>query len=216
MSKVAEITIPKYIYRVKISDAQQTIYHRKGGKRKIPKTYREKYSFDKNGYLIDDDGNRIVANPHTAGKPKYDALSGNKFSSGYGSPHQRNNLVHAMKDFYRPFVQDQLDPIDPRHFPLRVEWDVYTTVDPSNWDLSNFWFYYKYFEDCLSEDEDPNGNKIKRIIPDDSVKYITQSPGPRLFPISDFEERKFVFRFYTDDRKEIDEFEGLWENDRED
>lgn len=31
----------------------------------------------------------------------------------------------------------------------------------------------------------------------------SQSPGPKLYPVEHFKDRKFVFRFYRDTRPEI-------------
>jgi hypothetical protein len=172
-------------------------------KTKILKIYTEGWSWDSRGYLVDADGKRIVANPRTAGEPNYETISGNKITSGYGSPFQIRNITHALKDFYRPFVHKQLVPFKDSELPLRVEWDLYTTIDGQLFDLSNLWFYYKYFEDCLFEEELPDGTKVTPIIPDDNIKYITQSPGPKLIPVDNWNDRKFVIRFYSDERTTI-------------
>lgn len=174
-------------------------------KTKLIKLYEGDYEWNSQGYLRDKKtGDRIIANPRSAGTPNYEPLSGNKLSSGYGNPIVRAKLVGALKDFYRPFVQDQLVPFNDTDFPLTVEWECYTQVNRSHrFDLSNFWFYYKYFEDCLTEEEDNNGNAVTQMIPDDNIRYITKPASPLLIPVDEWEDRKFIFKFYKDKRQVI-------------
>jgi len=192
---IQEIVIPEYITRVQISKSRRKKYFKKGDE--IPKKYQKSEFTYKGGFLVDADGVRVIKNPRAAGTPRYEVLSGNKITSGYATPHIRNRISSALKDFYRPHVQ-KMKPIT--QYPLRVEWEFWTTVDPANFDMSNFWFYYKYFEDTLTREG---------IIPDDSVQFITSPASPILVPIEDFEDRKFIFRFYQDDRPVIREHD-LW------
>lgn len=214
MSKpLATIEIPQFITKVKTANKRRTKYYKKKKKgwspRDLPPTYEEKlesgeYSMD-GKYLLDENGEKKVANPQTAGKPRYETLSGNKLLSGYGSPFTRAKLARGLKDFYRPFIREQIKEHGKiETFPLRVTWDLYTTVeDAPNWDLFNLFFYYKYFEDSLHETEDDDGNTFESLIPDDNVKFITWAPGPKLIPVDKWEERKFIFRFYHDRRNRL-------------
>lgn len=204
-----ELVIPQYITKVQLSKKQRTKYYTK--KSKIPKT-KQKYKF-KNGYLVDENNKKIIANPKTAGKPKYEVLSGNKLKAGFGSPHIRAKIVKELKKFYRPFVQEYIDKHGPiTEFPLRIEWDVYTTVEEEkpNWDADNLDFYFKYFQDCLFETTCKyndyakyKGKKLKQLIPNDTVEYITFPSMPKIIPIDNWDDRKFVFRFYKDNRPEL-------------
>lgn len=208
------IEIPLYPQRIKLSNGTvKGKPYTKADLRRLPKTYTKErgYYFNGLGILKDKEGNTVYKNSKTVGKGNYETLSGNKLSSGYGDPHMRARIVKALKDFYRPFVR-ALSPISLEEFPIRLEWDLYATVSPCNFDLSNFWFYYKYFEDVLFEKEDPRYKDLPErhrrywtpIIPDDSIRYVTQ-PGnnPRLFPIENSDDRKFIFRIYTDHREEL-------------
>ena len=191
---LATIEIPQFITKIPISNKARPKYYSKKSK-KIPPTYKKKYTFDKKGYLVDTKGNRILANPRTAGKPKYENLSGNKLISGYSTPFIRNKIAEELHKFYRSYIQNYYDtngPID--QFPLQVTWDLYTTLEKKSWDASNLFFYYKYFEDTCTE---------VGLIPDDSIQYITWSPGPKLIPINLWENRKFVFKFFYDERREL-------------
>lgn len=198
---IAEIIIPKFITKVKIANKQRAKYYKKGDK--IPKKYKG-YKFVK-GYLIDENRKRIVSNASQAGKPKYEILSGNKLLSGYGNHYTRAALVTGLRDFYRPFVQQYINTHGSiTTYPLRVEWDCYTVVEENpNWDAGNLFFYYKYFEDSLHKDHIEDPKKYKALIPDDNVKYIIHPPGPKIIPIDNWEDRKFVFRFYHDNRPEL-------------
>lgn len=255
---ITQVEIPQYIIKIQMSDSRRTRYYSKKTKKtweydeltgkyspiareyngppyqlpapksKLIKVYTGNYSW-KGNYLYDDEADeRVVANPNKAGEPRYRKLSGNDFSSGYGSPHIRASLVRGLKDFYRPFVL-KMDAIT--EFPVWVEWYMYTTIPKRLFDLTNFWFYYKYFEDALTdwclcnkesgqedyfrlkseldkavENIDRNDRDqyeiIAPVIPDDNVKYISK-PGtaPILCPIDRWEDRKFVFKFYKDTRE---------------
>lgn len=205
------VEIPQYPTKIKVSNCERAVYYKK--KDKLPKKYcTEEYSFTRTGgILIDGRGRPVLKNPSKVGKEKFEILSGNKLNSGYGSPIIRNLIARQLKDFYRPYVR-VLDPLPLEVFPLRIEWDIYTTVNIPNFDLSNLWFYYKYFEDTLHEIEDPRDAdlpfKLRRqfvpIIPDDSIRYVTH-PGnnPKLIPVAEYDDRKFIFRLYSDRRPEI-------------
>lgn len=202
---LAEIIIPRFITKALVSKKCRAKYYKMGDK--IPPTYLDKYIFDKKGFLVDKEGNRILANPRTAGEPRYEVLSGNKLLSGYGSHHMRNMLVNAMKDFYRPLVQEYIIKHGPiTEFPVQVTWDVYTDISSTDWDASNLFFYYKYFEDSLHEKSEKTtykGKPLLQLIPDDSIKYITWAASAKIIPVDNWDDRKFVFKFYYDERKEL-------------
>lgn len=200
---LAEITIPQFITKVEISKKRRTKYYKKGTK--IPPTYEKKYTFNKDGFLVDKDGNKIVANPRSAGTPKYEILSGNKLLSGYGTPHMRAKLVNTLKDFYRPFVQEYVKKHGPiTEFPIQVTWDVYTEIGSADWDASNLFFYYKYFEDSLFEKEgNYKGKKLLQLVPDDTIEYISWPASAKIIPIDNWGDRKFVFKFFYDERREL-------------
>jgi len=171
-------------------------------KTKILKLLKGNLEWNKQGYLADkESGERLIANSRRAGKPSYDPISGNRIISANSTGRQAK-YKNAIKDFYRPFIKDQLEPIDRDLFPVRLEMYMHTVVNRNGnlFDLSNLWFYRKYFEDVLFEVDPP-------IIPDDNVKFITDHRGPTLIPIDDWEDREIKFEFHQDNRDEIDEHE---------
>ena len=61
MRLLREIIIKDYPTRIKIAESRRAVYHKKGGKRPIPKRYKGKgYSIDKEGFVIKD-GDGAVA-----------------------------------------------------------------------------------------------------------------------------------------------------------
>jgi hypothetical protein len=194
MSKLlGTIEVPKYPTSILVSAKRRAVYFKETDT--IPKKY-QKYKF-KDGYLVDDNNQKIIKNNKTFGTPKYITMSGNNLIAGYGSHHTRNKIIIELKKFYTPFVKQFLEENGPiTDFPLRVTWEVHTCLQGVNWDTSNLFFYYKYFEDTLFQEK-------SQVIPDDSIKYITFSPGVKFVPIDDWEQRKFIFKFYHDDRPEL-------------
>ncbi len=201
------IEIPKFIINVQLSKKRRTVYYK--AKDNLPKKYKK--CKIKKGYYVDENGERLIKNPRVAGKPKVLKLAGNDFYTGYQHPSVRAKVVRELKAFYRPFIQENIRQFGAiETFPLNVEWDVYTDVSNPNWDASNLGFYYKYFEDCLFESKNYDGSPIlykrepvKQLIPDDNIVFITFPPGPKIIPVDNWEDRKFVFRFYYDDREEL-------------
>lgn len=80
------------------------------------------------------------------------------------------------------------------NFPIRLTIELHDVTKDGNWDLDNKWIYTKCLLDAL---------KAHGIIPDDSIKYITYSPGFEYHPINEGETPKLVVRIYKDDREEL-------------
>ena len=111
-------------------------------------------------------------------------MSGNDFMSGM-HPGIRSKVVHALKDFYRPFIK-KLPQFDSTR-QIRVFWKMHTVLS-GDWDPSNLFFYYKYFEDTMVDE-----HKLKN----DTYEFVKQ-PGnaPFISPVEKWDERKFEFYFY--------------------
>lgn len=220
MTELCRIEIPEYITHIKLSNKRRPKYYQLKGKKWKPKdlskTLQSKLDSKEYGitgaYLVDENKQKVIANPIAAGTPKFLKLGGNDFTTGFGSPHIRNKVVTELKKFFLPFIIDQLKPIDRNDTPLIIEWELHAPIPKIMYDLSNLWFYYKYFEDCLFEKQDNNGKSITPILPDDNLQYITKPGNAPLFcPVETWEDRKFVFIFYKDDRPLIKSKE-LWRN----
>jgi len=167
-------------------------------KTKLIKVLNGKWDWNSRGYMVNEDGERVISNPRRVGKESSDSISGNRIISANSTGRQAQ-YKNAVKDFYRPFIKDQLEPINKDLFPFRLEMYIKTVPNKNGnlFDLSNLWFYRKYFEDVLFEVDPP-------IIPDDNVKFITDHKGPTIIPVNNWDNRELRFEFYQDKRDAID------------
>tara|TARA_R100001530_G_scaffold134565_1_gene109681 strand:- start:554 stop:1138 length:585 start_codon:yes stop_codon:yes gene_type:complete len=186
--KVWKIVIPNYIDKVPISQRRRTKYYRKNESTiaSLAKKYKDgitsgKYYWDNKGYLIDFSKNRVVANPMSAGTPKYWTINGQRLYDGtlhYAVRAKVSRFMHIyLKDFIEEIPTIKLNDIEK----IRVWIDMYRPIGTGNWDVDNQWVWTKWFLDTLVEHEK---------IPGDHVKYVT-SAGQITFIESD--ERKLVF-----------------------
>ena len=142
---------------------------------------------------------RVIANPKTAGKARYEVINGQRLYNGKLAEHTRNKVVKAIGDYFDKQVS-KLQPIPIKFFPIRLHCFVYDhfTDDISkqqDWDLFNrFLLYGKVFEDCLVKN---------KVIPDDNRRYVTQSCSPVYVPIDENQKRKLKFIATQDTRSEI-------------
>jgi len=144
------------------------------------------------GFVLDENGNRIVANKRTAGKPRMHTVAGNEFVTGFANFGHRNSVVSAIKATLLPFMEDQLVRFEK--YPLYINWYMVDNFDNNkiSFDLSNMWFWNKYMEDNLSD---------LGFIPDDEWKWITKSGStPIVHHNPNLKHRCFVWKFYHDDR----------------
>jgi len=186
--KVWKIVIPNYIDKVPISQRRRTKYYRKNESTiaSLAKKYKDgitsgKYYWDNKGYLIDFSKNRVVANPMSAGTPKYWTINGQRLYDGtlhYAVRAKVSRFMHIyLKDFIEEIPTIKLNDIEK----IRVWIDMYRPIGTGNWDVDNQWVWTKWFLDTLVEHEK---------IPGDHVQYVT-SAGQITFIESD--ERKLVF-----------------------
>jgi len=187
MDKI-EISIPLFIKKVMISKARRIKYYKQGGK--IPKKY-SKYGFDTKGRLVDDQGECVVANPRTIGKPKYITINGQALYNARMSPHIRSKIVNAVKDSFTPYLSG-IEPIV--QLPVRISLKLHDTIRQANWDLDNQWLYNKCFQDLIVK---------KGLIPDDDIKYITAAGAPEFVPVDNEQDRKLVFTISPEERDEV-------------
>jgi len=223
---IAEITIPNYIRTYEASKAQQVKYYEKGRK-KLPYALCDKSLFKLQGirepdginyawrsfpvirrkvkrmidFLIDvKTDERVIANTKKAGKPRIEIINGQDIYSGVKGRFSKNNLMNAIKDQYRHFIMT-IPKIAINQFPIRFEVELWDTIEDleyskgQKWDLDNRIFpYNKAFCDILTE---------LKIIPDDAISYITGPPSALFCPVKTKEERKLIFKIYSDRRDVI-------------
>jgi hypothetical protein len=184
-----------------ISKARRIKYYKKGGK--IPKKYKNN-TFDSRGRMIDANGEFVVANPRTIGKPKYLTINGQALYNARMSPHIRSKVVNSVKDSFLPYMK-HIGKIES--LPIRISLKMYDTIRQANWDLDNQWLYNKCFQDLLVK---------LNIIPDDDIKYVTKSAAPEFVPVDNESQRKLVFTLEQEEREEIlkySYYDELYSND---
>lgn len=219
---IAEVTIPQYIRRIETAKARRATYYFEG--EKLPKKYQKgldegtihwMFIKERKGIvLVDAGGDPIIKNPRTAGTPSYKVIKGNDLHTLTMRDYERSKIVKAIKDQMIPEVE-KLEPFPAIYFPIRLICEIHHPIDDplvksQNWDIDNHALWYcKVFPDVLSGCPYTKGKAgeleylSKRIIPDDHRKYITQPPVPIFIPIENIEERKLVFKIYSDKRQVI-------------
>ena len=208
LEKLQTLTVAPYTNKILTDHAVAPRYYNVKRKKagKPTKTIKKKietglYKVDKKGFVLDPLGEKMIANKRTVGKPRYQIVKGNAFTTGFYSPGYRNATVKIIKNFLSPFIKDQLTVFNK--LPLYIDFKLYLDVskETAKFDLSNLWFWNKYMEDLLFEDDE------NPLIPDDNYVYITKSGGcPTLVPI-DTEDSKLVWTFYHDTRPSVKKHE---------
>lgn len=163
----------------------------RGRVNKLPKKMeKEGYTIDIEGYYLNLQGERVVSNTGTVGKPGTIPINAQVFY--VGKPFQRMAIKNFVQEYLLPYVQ-QMEIID---YPVYMESEVHAVYEHRLPDMNNIGYVWdKILTDVMV---------AEGIIFDDSPLYITR-PGsaPLYVPIDDPENRKIVFRFYHDKRKEI-------------
>ena len=189
MNKTWKVIVPNYEDKVPISNRRRARYYKKSDfqKKTLPaKKYREglklgKYKFDKKGYLIDQQKNRVIANPRIAGKPKFWTINGQRIYDGSLHYTARSKVARWMHEYLREYIEELPKIKLKKGEYLRIWLDMYKPGDLQNWDCDNQWPWTKWFLDTLVE-----MGKIE----EDNVS-IVRSSGQVTYIESD--ERKLVF-----------------------
>jgi hypothetical protein len=203
--QIRQITIPEYIYQVQTSKARITKYfHKNSGRGKVkkdildvPKKYKA-VGYDLEGYIIDANNTRIVANSMSAGTPKFIPINGQLFYSQSGGQFTRAKVVNALHEYFKQeLIRLDFKPFEDNNYPIVIQMNWFAPYSHKTPDGTNMSFaYLKTFEDTLTN----NG-----YITDDEVRYVTSS-FPIYSPVNSFDDRKLVFTFYQDMRAEVQQF----------
>ena len=184
------IEIPDFLEHIQLSKSRRAIYYQKGAA--IPKRYSS-LSYNREGFLIDKFGRKILKNPKAAGTPKLWKINGQALYSGNLHPQSRKKAAEEMHKYFRPFVKS-IKPIKLEEGEyLKIECEIYAPLKEDNWDCTNKWPFIKWFEDTLTE-----SNRI----PDDSVKYVRSNGTVKYFE-SDKKVMKFIITKIDKNHKEI-------------
>jgi hypothetical protein len=126
--KIKEITIPEYIYQVKLSESRRVKYFsNKTGRGRVKKEIEDlpkKHKVigtDLEGFYLGLDNQRIIANPKAAGTSKYVAINSQLF---YSSTHPaiRNKIMKTLHTYWSDIFKN--------HAPfVKEEYPLFTTID---------------------------------------------------------------------------------------
>lgn len=197
--KITEIEIPNYIYQVQVSKSRRVKYFHSNktgiGKVKkliedLPKKHKAIIvGTDLEGFYVDKNGDRIIANPLAAGTAKFVPINGQMFYSS-GNQFTRVKIVNSLHTFFSSEIKRvSLQPFKKSDYPIVITLEWFAPYSHKTMDITNMYsVYQKTFEDTLVNDG---------ILIDDEVKYVTG--GFSIFtPVEKFEDRKFIFTFYQD------------------
>ena len=202
---IVEFTIPLYIRQYIKSKSVRTKFYSKESK--LPSSFEDKKYYWKDfkvisagkkvikEYLVDDKGERIVANESKAGKPKVENINGQGIYNGKIKEHDRNNMITQIHNSFKPYVAT-ISKITS--YPIRIDVYMFDQIEDAvftrhqDWDVDNrFLPYGKALSDVL---------KSEGKIDEDNRYYITEPPHPIFVPVDDKEDRKLVVRIFKDDR----------------
>lgn len=202
--KITTIEILQYIYQVQTSKKRKVKYFHSnktgiGKVRKsledLPKKHKSIITgTDLEGFYVNKNNERIIANPLAAGTAKYVPINGQLFYAS-GNQFTRVKVVNALHEFFGEEIEKaKLEPFKNNDYPIIITLEWFTTYSHKTMDVTNMYsVYQKTFEDTLVN---------KGILVDDEVRYVTGG-FPIYTPIDNFEDRKLVFTFYQDLRLEV-------------
>ena len=186
--KVWKVVIPNYMDKVAITARRRTKYYKRDAKtlKNLATKYTTgltdgKYYWDNQGYLVDFNKNRVIANPIAAGTPKYWTINGQRLYDGTLHYRVRSKVTKIMHDYLGQFIENLPKIKLGEGETVRVWLDMYRPKGLSNWDVDNQWIWTKWFLDTLVE---------KGKIPEDSIQFVS-SAGQVTF--IEAEDRKLVF-----------------------
>ena len=128
-----------------------------------------------------DVNNRIIANPISAGKPRFWVINGQRIYDGTLHYAVRAKVAKWVHEYLKQFIEDLPVINIPEGHHLRIWIDMYKEESDSRWDVDNQWLWTKWFLDTCVE---------MGKIPDDSIKYVRSAGQITFIPST---ERKLVF-----------------------
>lgn len=190
MKALLIIEIPNYLTHVMLDRSRPANYYTR--RTKIPVRYMNStYGFNNYGVLVNAyTGKPVVANPLTAGKPKYKKINGRELLAGRISPVVRSRIIHEMKRFYLPYFMKKKKIREA--CKIRVE--IHNAIGEGNQDLDNMsWILVKVLQDVLVE---------ANILPQENVKVI-KGFEVDFVPTLTKDERKLVVVIYAHEPKTV-------------
>jgi hypothetical protein len=191
-----ELQLPAYPISAIVSNVTRPKYYSvtsgRGRVKKLPKALeKEGYTIDLDNFYLNKAGERVISNTKKVGKPGTIPINAQVFY--VGKPFQRMAIKNFLTTYLTPFVK-KMEKID---YPVYIESEVHAPFEHRLMDMNNIGYVWdKILTDIMV---------TEKILVDDSPLHITR-PGsaPLYCPVDNFEDRKIVFKFYRDTRKEIE------------
>lgn len=186
------IVIPNYPDKVQTAKARRPKYYlsedsKLTGSRDIPKSFLnpDKFYFDDRGILYNrKTGQPQLANPQTAGKPRFWVVNFQDIWNQNVTKQDRAMKVDKLKAILKPYIEE-IEPLN-NVFPIVIRIDIYDTN--MNVDVSNKGVVYtKVIEDLLVSEGK---------LPDDSAEYIEESGTCRFTKVEKEEDKRMVVSIY--------------------
>lgn len=191
-----ELIIPDYPISAVVSKATRPKYYSvtpgRGRVKKLPKALEKAgYTIDLDNFYLDKNGERVISNTKKVGKPGTIPINAQVFY--VGKPFQRMAIKNFLTSYLTPFVQ-KMSKID---YPVYIESEIHAPYEHRLMDMNNIGYVWdKILTDIMV---------TEKVLFDDDPLYITRPGSAPLFcPVDNFEDRKIVFKFYKDTRKEIE------------
>lgn len=186
------IVIPDYPDKIVVAKARRPVYYvQLGGPvkgRRTPQKYinNPKYVFKEGVLYHRDSGLPVVANPRTAGKPRYWVVNFQQIWNQSITKQDRAGKVGKLKDILEPYIK-KIKPI--KTFPVEISITMFDTQCPV--DVSNRGaIYTKVIEDLLVT----NGK-----LPDDNIDYVNCSGRTKFIKVENVEEKRMEIRISKSD-----------------
>jgi hypothetical protein len=142
----------------------------------------------RDGYYRGFDNKKIIKNTKSVNTPNLVAINGQLIYNNQFSGVERSLYIQLIKKVLKPFII-KITPIT--EFPIKFTCTVFREFGRGDWDLDNLWIYTKVIQDLMVDE---------KIIPEDNVKYISQSMGFKYVPIPPDSTPAMVVEIY----KEVD------------
>ena len=180
------VEISDYTDKVPLSLKRRAKYIQKGkhplSKRNQSKLDAGLYKWNADNVLVDETGDRLLANPRSAGTPKYWTINGQRLYDGTLHYTARSKVTRWAHEYFSKFIKKLPKIKILKNHYIHVCLDLHRPIGEANWDLDNLWPWTKWFMDTLVE---------YKKIPDDSINYV-RSVGQVNYVES--EERKLIFK----------------------
>ena len=179
------VEITDYVNKVPLSLKRRAKYIQKG-KQALSKTNQRRldsgqYKWGADNVLINEKGDRLLANPRSAGTPKYWTINGQRLYDGTLHYTARSKVTRWAHEYLYKFIKKLPKIKILKDHYVHVTLTLHRPIGEANWDLDNLWPWTKWFMDTLVE---------HKKIPDDSINYV-RSVGQVSYVESD--ERKLIF-----------------------